>query len=136
MTGSSILSVAPVLKQLHFPECFRINDEENKVISPQEGFTYQGGDLDHIKNYRGLKIDHLNTNGLLSKLVYIKIMIKEYFFDIFSISESELDTNIFDGEIKMHGYVSYHQGHKRQGVGVLFYVNVQLESHILKYLTD
>ena len=83
-----------------------------------------------------MKIDHLNTNGLLSKLDYIKIMLKESFFDIFSISESELDTNIFDDEIKMHGYASYHQDRKRQGGGVLFYVNDKLESHILKYLTD
>ena len=66
-----------------------------------------------------MKIAHLNTNGLLSKLVYIKIKIKEYFFDIFAISESELDTNIFDDEIKMHGYVSYYQDRKRQG-GVFF----------------
>ena len=44
----------------------KINDEENQVTSPQqEEFTFQGDDLNDIKNYRGLKIAHLNTNGLL-----------------------------------------------------------------------
>ena len=64
-------------------------------------------DLNDIKNSRGLNIAHLNSNGLLSKLEYIKIKLNKSCFSIFSISESQRDTNILDEEIKIDGDVSY-----------------------------
>ena len=48
MTGSSISYVAPILKQLPFPEGFNINNEDNQVTSPQENFTFQDDDLNNI----------------------------------------------------------------------------------------
>ena len=82
---------------------------------------------------RGLKIAHLNTNGLLSKLDFLKIMMHKYKFDVLCISESKLDTNILDSEIKIDGYELFRLDRNRHGGGVLFYVNEQLESHLLKH---
>ena len=78
---------------------------------------------------------HLNINGLLSKLDFIKIMLSESKFDIFAISESKLDASIHDNEIKIDGYDFYRLDRNRHGGGVLFYVNEQLESHPLKHLS-
>ena len=50
---------------------------------------------------------HLNINGLLSKLDFIKIMLSESKFDIFAISESKLDASIHDNEIKIDGYTFF-----------------------------
>ena len=125
-----------ILNQLPFPEGFMINEEENQVTSTQKDFSFLDDDMDELKNTRGLKIAHLNTNGLLSKLDYLKIMLNGTFFDIFAVSETKLDANILDDEIKIDGYVSYRLDRNRHGGGVLFYVNNQLESHLLKHLTD
>ena len=125
-----------ILNQLPFPEGFMINDEESQVTSTQKDFSFLDDDMDELKNTRGLKIAHLNTNGLLPKLDYLKIMLNGTFFDIFAVSETKLDANILDDEIKIDGYVSYRLDRNRHGGGVLFYVNNQLESHLLKHLTD
>ena len=125
-----------ILNQLPFPEGFMINGEENQVTSTQKDFSFLDDDMDELKNTRCLKIAHLNTNGLLSKLDYLKIMLNGTFFDIFAVSETKLDANILDDEIKIDGYVSYRLDRNRHGGGVLFYVNNQLESHLLKHLTD
>ena len=59
---------------------------------------------------------HLNINGLLSKLDFIKIMLSESKFDIFAIkSESKLDASIHDNEIKIDGYDFYRLDRNRHG---------------------
>ena len=68
-------------------------------------------------------------------------MLNESSFDIFDASESKLYiyiyiTNILGDEIKIDGYVSYHLDRNRRCGSVLFYVNDQLESQLLKRLTD
>ena len=63
-------------------------------------------------------------------------MLNESPLDIFAISESKLYTNIHDDEIKIDGLVSYRLDRNRYGGCVIFYVNDQMESHLLKDLTD
>ena len=96
-----------------------INDEESQVTSTQKNFSFLDDDMDELKNTRGLKTAHLNTNGLLSKLDCIKIMLNGTYFDIFAVSETKLDANIPDDEIKIDGYVSYRLDRNRHG-GVCF----------------
>ena len=79
---------------------------------------------------------HLNINGLLSKLDFIKIMKSESKFEIFAISESKLDASIHDNDYFLYGYYFYRLDRNRHGGGVLFYINEQLESHPLKHLSD
>ena len=51
-------------------------------------------------------------------------MLSESKFDIFAISESNLDASIHDNEIKIDGYDFYRLDRNRHGGGgVLFYVN-------------
>ena len=84
-----------------------IDEEFDLVSSTQKEFQLPDDDLQAITNSRGLKMAHLNTNGILSKLDFIKIMLSESKFDIFAISESKLDTSIHDNEIKIDGYDFY-----------------------------
>ena len=58
------------------------------------------------------------------------------YFDNFAVSETKLDANILDDEIKIDGYVSYRLDRNQTWWGFLFYVNNQLASHLLKHLTD
>ena len=81
-----------------------IEQEFDLVSSTQKQFELPDDDLQAITNSRGLKMAHLNINGLLSKLDFIKIMLSESKFDIFAISESKLDASIHDNEIKIDGY--------------------------------
>ena len=120
-------------KQLPFPEGL-LDDEFEHVTSTQTEFELPDDDLQAIENSRGLKIAHLSTNGLLSKLDFLKIMLSGSKFDVLAISESKLDANIHDNEIKIDGYVSYRLDRNRHGGGVLFYVNEQLESHLLQHI--
>ena len=52
----------------------------------------------------GLKISHINVNGLLNKLVDIKALLFSINFDILAITESHLSENISDDEIAITGY--------------------------------
>ena len=52
----------------------------------------------------GLKISHINVNGLLSKLLDIKALLFSINFDILAISESHLSEDISDDEIAITGY--------------------------------
>ena len=61
---------------------------------------------------------HLNINGLLSKLDFVKIMLSESKLDIFAISESKLDASIHDNEIKIDGYDFYRLDRNRHGGAV------------------
>ena len=81
-----------ILKQLPFPDGIMIDEEFDLVSSTQKEFELPDDDLQAITNSRGLKMAHLNINGLLSKLDFIKIMLSESKFDIFAISESKLQS--------------------------------------------
>ena len=108
------------LKELPFPE--GITSSEQQSTSTQKEFKFEDVAA-IISNSRGLKIAHLNTNGLLSKLDFLRIMLQEAKFDIFCISESKLDANIHDNEIKIDGYDLYCLDCNRHGGGVLLYIN-------------
>ena len=79
-----------------------INDEESQIPSTQKDFSVQHDDMDEIINIWGQKISHLNTNLsiYLNLISYQKIKLNGTSFDIFVISETVLNSNILDGEIK------------------------------------
>ena len=59
---------------------------------------------DELKNHYGLKIAHLNVNGLQSKLHEVKILLEECKFDIFGITETHLHKDISNIEVAVDGY--------------------------------
>ena len=52
----------------------------------------------------GIKIGHLNVNGLLSKFSQIELLLVECKFDVFAITETHLNSKIRDEEILIAGY--------------------------------
>ncbi|KAK2555157.1 hypothetical protein P5673_023132 [Acropora cervicornis] len=61
-------------------------------------------DLKQITNTRGLKIAHININGLLNKMSEIKFLLQEMRFDILGLTESHLNNNTDNGQLSVGGY--------------------------------
>ena len=57
-----------------------------------------------IKKQRGLSIAHININGIFHKRHEIHLLLEETEMDILAISETHLDSDISDDEIKMKNY--------------------------------
>ena len=55
-------------------------------------------------NTQGLKIGHINCNGLLKKIDEVKLLIRESDFDILAITESHLFNEITDDDIRIENY--------------------------------
>ena len=53
---------------------------------------------------RGLKVAHLNIRSIYNKIDSLKLLLNEKPFDIFTISETWLNSDITDGEISIPGY--------------------------------
>ena len=70
---------------------------------------------------KGVKIAHVNLLGILNKLDQIKILLKDEIFDVFAVTESKLDFDISDSEIKIQGYTVIRRDQNRQGSGVNLY---------------
>ena len=78
----------------------------------------------YLKN-RGLKILHLNLNGLLAKIDQIRLLLTETGCNnhILQISESHLDDSIPDSLIDFYGYNIIRKDRKGgPGVGVCIYM--------------
>ena len=69
--------------------------------------SYTEADFTSLKGKKGLKILHLNINGLLNKLHQMKILAQEIKFDILCLNETKLDARIDDDDICITGYTSY-----------------------------
>ncbi|XP_069134336.1 uncharacterized protein [Argopecten irradians] len=89
---------------------------------------YQSSDKEVQNLPPGLRFAHLNVRGLLSKLDYIRILLRNQTFDVLTISESHLDDSIEDGELSVSGYSMYRKDRNRRGGGVVTYVLNTLSS--------
>ena len=79
-----------------------------------------------IKLSRGLKIAHLNVNRLLSKIHSLRDLLETHRFDVLTVSETWLTSNILDSEISIEGYHTARRDRshsvKSRGGGSLIYV--------------
>ena len=57
-----------------------------------------------VNKGNGLKIAHLNINGLLHKLNVLKVLLEETNFDILAVTETHLQANIPDDKVKIENY--------------------------------
>ena len=72
---------------------------------------------------RGLKVGHLNIRSIYNKIDSLKLLLNEKPFDIFTISETWLNSDIIDGEISIPGYTfSRNDRNGRSGGGTLAFV--------------
>ena len=79
----------------------------------------------------GLKISHLNINGLLNKLLDIKALLFSLNLDILAITESHLSEDISDVEIAITGYKTARRDRKdgRKGGGTIIYFAEYLDAY-------
>ena len=61
-------------------------------------------DLEPLINTQGLKVAHLNVNGLLNKMSEIRFLLQETRFDILGLTETHLNNKIEDDQISVDGY--------------------------------
>ena len=73
---------------------------------------------------RGLRISHLNVRSIIHKMDSIRLMLKNKPFDIFSVSETWLNSDILDSELAIDGYSFIRQD--RKGGGCMVYVRENL----------
>ena len=86
-------------------------------------------ELKRLADHRGLKFLHLNVCSLLPKVDELRLLFEHYKgFDIFSVTETHLSSNVSDSEISINGYTLYRrdrQSHSKGG-GVVVYVKDSL----------
>ena len=83
-----------------------------------------------LKTLRGLRskhpknvfLGHLNVNSLRNKFESLNKLIKGT-FDIFHVSESKLDFIFSDNKFSIPGYHIVSKDRKKNGGGILFYIN-------------
>ena len=61
-------------------------------------------DLEPLVNMQGLKVPHLNVNGLLNKMSEIRFLLQKTRFDILGLTETHLNNKIEDDQISVDGY--------------------------------
>ena len=71
---------------------------------------------------KGLSVSHMNVQSLIPCLDEIKIWLKENPYDVFTLSETWLDSTIHDSELKIPGYVIERTDRNRHGGGVAIYI--------------
>ncbi|CAH3165781.1 unnamed protein product, partial [Pocillopora meandrina] len=79
----------------------------------------------------GLKISHINVNGLPNKLLEIKALLLSMNFDILAITESHLGKDITDDEIAITGYKTARcdRNDGRKGGGTVIYFAEYLDAY-------
>ena len=81
--------------------------------------------LSHTPNYpklKGFRITRLNITSLLKYIEELKTYLADNQFEILSINETRLDTEIEDGNVDFPGYDIIRQDRNRSGGGVAIYV--------------
>lgn len=139
-TGSDLWTCCVcLLLQLPFNDCDISSDimlNTNLVPTDAEMFLTVTNDLypslrNDVRHFPGLKIAHLNVNGLLSKILDIRALLSSIKFDILAITESHLNNNISNIDITIAGYKIARNDRKdgRKGGGSVIYFADHLDAY-------
>ena len=90
--------------------------------------NFQPDDIERLSSCKGLKIAHLNVNGLFRKIDDVRILVNRTKLDILSISESKLCNDISDAEIKIPNFRLFCLDRDRHGGGVVIYCSENISS--------
>lgn len=82
-----------------------------------------------LQVHPGLKIAHINVNGLKGKLSEIRMLLLDTCLDIIAVSETKLANDITYSEIAIEGYLSIRKDRDRNGGGVLLYYKDSLTAY-------
>lgn len=115
-----------LMQQLPAPEL------DNEFIQTQNDrhivLNLPSTELEKLADCKGLKIAHLNVNGLVKKIDNIRILLNRAKIDVLTISESKLCNDISDAEIKIPNFKLYRLDRDRHGGGVAIYCSENLSS--------
>ena len=75
-----------------------------------------------LRKQQGLALAHLNVRSLLPKMEEIRILLSITKLDIFTVSETWLDSSVDDSEVQIAGYQCLRADRNRHGGGVAFYI--------------
>lgn len=79
-------------------------------------------------NIPGVKIGHLNVNGLLSKMAEVKILLQETNLDILAVTETKISADLVN-QIEIEGYSLVRKDRNNNDGGVLIYYKDTLVAH-------
>ena len=96
-----------------------------------EGNVFTSTKSIKAKHPKNLFFGHLNVNSIRNKFVSIKELIKRT-FDIFLISETNIDDSFSIAQFKIERYKSFSKDRDAFGEGLLFYVNENLNCRSLE----
>lgn len=87
--------------------------------------------LGELSSFKGLKIGHLNVNGLLSKIHDVKVLLFALKLDVLAISETHLRCKTKDEDIYIPGYKIARRDRSdgRKGGGSLIYFSEVLNAY-------
>jgi len=85
-------------------------------------------EFDNIASNNGLKIAHLNINGLFKKIDHVRILICNTKLDVLAISESKLNKDISDAEISIPNFKLFRIDRDCHGDGVVIYCKENVSS--------
>ena len=106
--------------------------DESTPIDPQ----VDSDEVFNLSNMRGLKIGHLNTNGLLNKIDDIRILLGQSQLDILALCESKLTHEISDIDVSIPNYNLFRLDRDRHGGGVLIYCHTNFSMSVLPKLNS
>ena len=72
-------------------------------ISADENYAHKTL-VENLELYDGIRIGHINSNGLVKKIHEIKILLTEGNFDVLAVTETHLSCNVTNDEITIYGY--------------------------------
>ena len=93
-----------------------IPDPDNRTTNPF-----------NIKLHRGMKMAHLNIQGLSSSFDSLRLCMAEQAFDVLGITESNLKSNSSDAQFELHGYgMERKDGTTKTTHGIVVYISNRL----------
>ena len=110
----------------------------NVSYDPKTSTSNDSIDALKVRLVRGLKIAHLNVNRLVNKLDGVRELMSTYNFDVLTLRETWLSSNISDCEVTIPGYTLVRKDRngstKLNGGGVLFYIRDNIPFTVKKDL--
>ena len=111
-------------------KCFKcLTLETVTTTSDDEGSAYD--ELITNISMKGLKVGHLNVNGLVGKISEIRYLLRETKFDILGITESHLDKDVMNDDIFVDGYkiARSDRNNGKKGGGCAIYFSEDLNAY-------
>ena len=99
------------------------NPNSNRLIDALTAIKH------NLYEHPGLKLGHINVNGLKGKLSEIRMLLIETSLDILAVTETKLANDTTDEDIEIEGYFTIRNYRDKNGGGVLLYYKDSLAAY-------